>query len=59
MRAEEVLSGYRPRLKAEGFQIGVLTGELSVRPGAHGFQDAQAAGTGSHRKTTECSAASA
>src|SRR5262249_2673125 len=28
---------------AEGFRIGVLTGELSVRPGAHGFQDARAA----------------
>jgi hypothetical protein len=43
-RAEEILAEYRPRLEAEGFPIGVLTGELSVRPGAHGFQDARAAG---------------
>ena len=42
--AEEILAEYRPRLEAEGFRIGVLTGELSVRPGAHGFQDARAAG---------------
>jgi hypothetical protein len=42
--AEEILAQYRPLLKAEGFQIGVLTGELSVRPGAHGYQDALAAG---------------
>lgn len=42
-RAEEILAQYRPRLEAEGFPIGVLTGELSVRPGAHGFQDARAA----------------
>lgn len=39
-RAEEILAEHRHRLKAEGFRIGVLTGELSVRPGAHGFQDA-------------------
>ncbi len=45
-RAEEILAEYRPGLTAKGFQIGVLTGELSVRPGAHGFQDAQAAGSG-------------
>ncbi|HEX4087910.1 MAG TPA: hypothetical protein VHZ33_04290 [Trebonia sp.] len=38
--AEEILGQYRPLLKAEGFQIGVLTGELSVRPGAHGYHDA-------------------
>jgi hypothetical protein len=42
-RAEAILAQYRPRLEAEGFRIGVLTGELSVRPGAHGFQDARAA----------------
>src|SRR5258708_39548687 len=45
-RAEEILAEYRPGLTANGFQIGVLTGELSVRPGAHGFQDAQAVGSG-------------
>jgi hypothetical protein len=43
-RAEEILAEYRPRLEAEGFRMGVLTGELSVRPGAHGFQAALAAG---------------
>jgi hypothetical protein len=42
--AEEILAEYRPLLKAEGFQIGVLTGELSVRPGAHGYQAALEAG---------------
>jgi hypothetical protein len=42
--AEEILAQYRPPLKAEGFEIGVLTGELSVRPGAHGYHDALAAG---------------
>ena len=43
-RAEEILAEHRPALEAKGFRFGVLTGELSVRPGAHGFQDAQAAG---------------
>jgi hypothetical protein len=43
-RAEEILAGYRRELEARGFRFGVLTGELSVRPGAYGFQDAQAAG---------------
>ncbi len=42
-RAEEILAGYRRELEARGFRFGVLTGELSVRPGAYGFQDAQAA----------------
>jgi hypothetical protein len=42
--AEEILSDYKPGLEAEGFRIGTLTGELSVRPGAHGFQDARAGG---------------
>jgi hypothetical protein len=42
--AEEILALYRPLLKAEGFEIGVLTGELSVRPGAHGYHDALVAG---------------
>src|SRR5206468_12287218 len=42
-RAEKILAGYRPGLEAKGFRPGVLTGELSVRPGAHGYQDALAA----------------
>ena len=42
-RAEEILAQYRPDLEAKGFRLGVLTGELSVRPGAHGYQDALAA----------------
>jgi hypothetical protein len=43
-RAEEVLAEYRLELEAKGFRFGVLTGELSVRPGAYGFQHARAAG---------------
>src|SRR5881275_2586137 len=43
-RAEEILAGHRRELEAEGFKFGVLTGELSVRPGAHGYQDAWATG---------------
>jgi hypothetical protein len=42
-RAEQILAEYRVALEAEGFRFGVLTGELSVRPGAHGFQDARTA----------------
>jgi hypothetical protein len=42
-RAEEILSGYRAELEAKGFRFGVLAGELSVRPGAYGYQGAQAA----------------
>jgi len=42
-RAEEILAEYRRELEAKGFRLGVLTGELSVRPGAHGYQDALAA----------------
>jgi hypothetical protein len=42
-RAEEILAGYRTELEAKGFRFGILTGELSVRPGAYGYQDAQAA----------------
>jgi hypothetical protein len=45
-RAEEILAGHRTELEARGFRFGVLTGELSVRPGAHGFQDAQATSRG-------------
>jgi hypothetical protein len=40
-RAEEILAWYRAELEAKGFRFGVLTGELSVRPGAHGYQDAR------------------
>jgi hypothetical protein len=42
-RAEEILAACRRGLEAKGFRFGVLTGELSVVPGAHGFQDARAA----------------
>ena len=42
-RAEEILAECRPELEAKGFRLGVLTGELSVRPGAYGYQDALAA----------------
>src|SRR5213082_1458426 len=42
-RAEEILAGHRRELEAEGCRFGVLTGELSVRPGAHGYQDTLAA----------------
>jgi hypothetical protein len=42
-RAEEILAEYRRELEAKGFRLGVLTGERSVRPGAHGYQDALAA----------------
>jgi hypothetical protein len=45
-RAEELLAGYRTELEARGFRFGVLTGELSIRPGAYGYQDAQAASRG-------------
>ena len=41
-RAEEILAEHRRALEAKGFRFGVLTGELSIRPGAYGFQDAQA-----------------
>jgi hypothetical protein len=40
-RAEAILAEHRTALEAQGFRFGVLTGEMSVRPGAHGFQDAQ------------------
>ena len=42
-RAEEILGQYRPELEAEGFRLGVLTGELSVAPGALGYHEARAA----------------
>ncbi|HTX28585.1 MAG TPA: hypothetical protein VME19_16375 [Streptosporangiaceae bacterium] len=43
-RAEGILAEHRQALEARGFRMGILTGELSVRPGAHGYQDAQATG---------------
>jgi hypothetical protein len=43
-RAERILAESRTALEASGFQVGLVTGELGVRPGAHGFQDARAAG---------------
>jgi hypothetical protein len=42
-RAEEILAGYRQELEAKGFRLGVLTGELSVVPGALGYHEARAA----------------
>jgi hypothetical protein len=42
-RAEEILGQYRRELEAEGFRFGVLTGELSVAPGALGYHEARAA----------------
>jgi hypothetical protein len=42
-RAEEILAGYRQELEARGFRLGVLTGELSVVPGALGYHEARAA----------------
>jgi hypothetical protein len=47
--AEEILAEHRPHLEAEGFRIGLQTGELTVRPGAYGFQDALAAGAAAPR----------
>jgi hypothetical protein len=41
-RAEEILGEYRRDLEAKGFRFGVLTGELSLQPGALGYQDAAA-----------------
>jgi hypothetical protein len=43
-RVEEMLSRRRTALEAEGFKFGVLTGEMSVRPGAYGFQAASGDG---------------
>src|SRR5690348_2854391 len=42
-RAEEILGQYRPELEAKGFRLGVLTGELSLAPGALGYHEARAA----------------
>ena len=35
-RAEQILASFRRELEAKGFRFGVLTGELSVHPGASG-----------------------
>lgn len=42
-RAEDILAEARRGLEASGVRVGLRTGELSVRPGAHGFQDARTA----------------
>ena len=47
VRAEEILAAQRPVLEAAGFRVGLAIGELSVSPGACGFQEARAAGAGS------------
>ena len=49
-RAEEILAAQRPVLEAAGFRVGLEIGELSLRRGAHGFQEARAAGTDSLRR---------
>jgi len=41
--AEDILAEARRGLEASGVRVGLSTGELSVRPGAHGFQEARAA----------------
>jgi hypothetical protein len=43
-RAEEILAAQRPVLEAAGFRVGLEIGELSLRDGAHGFQEARGAG---------------
>src|SRR5260370_28223846 len=42
-RAEEILAAQRPVLEAAGCRVGLEIGELSLRHGAHGFQEARAA----------------
>jgi hypothetical protein len=44
-RAEEILTEHRAALERKGFPRtwGATTGELTVRPGAHGYWDARAA----------------
>jgi hypothetical protein len=49
-RAEEILAAQRPVLEAAGFRAGLEIGELSLRRGAHGFQEARAVGTDSLRR---------
>ena len=49
-RAEEILTAQRPVLEAAGFRVGLEIGELSLRHGARGFQEARAAGADSLRR---------
>lgn len=42
-RAGEILAAQRPVLQAAGSRVGLEIGELSVSPGARGFQEARAA----------------
>ena len=49
-RAEEILAAQRPVLEAAGFRVGLEIGELSLRHGAHGFQEARAASADSLRR---------
>jgi hypothetical protein len=49
-RAEEILAAQRPVLEAAGFRVGLEIGELSLRDGAHGFQEARAASADSLRR---------
>lgn len=46
-RAGEILAAQRRVLEAAGFRVGLEIGELSVGPGARGFQEARAAGADS------------
>jgi hypothetical protein len=46
-RAGEILAAQRSVLEAAGFRVGLEIGELSVGPGARGFQEARAAGADS------------
>ena len=46
-RAEEILAAQRQVLEAAGFRVGLEIGELSVGPGARGFQEARARGADS------------
>jgi hypothetical protein len=49
-RAGQILAAQRPVLEAAGFRVGVEIGELSVSPGARGFQQARAAAPASLRR---------
>jgi hypothetical protein len=49
-RAEEILAAQRPVLESAGFRVGLEIGELSLRDGARGFQEARAAGADSLRR---------
>lgn len=49
-RAEEILAAQRQVGEATGLRVGLEIGELSLRPGARGWQEARAAPPGSLRK---------